>query len=382
MENEAEGPKFDLWLPPVPLWLLSGHPERSSPPQAAKSPAPAPAGANPPGPGAVDSGRGWDSPPAPPAAQPTLQGGGGHHPPSTTAQLVPHRITKARVQTEEPHALGNPPRQRQRWGRQRQSPHHPRLCENHKRSLIGGPRKKGVQGGDSMENEAEGPKFDLWLPPVPLWLLSGHPERSSPPQAAKYSRPGAPGANNTLESTRKNSYSPRCPNTPIPTVTSRKKSEGPPQSRPALRSWRRRVRPSTARGNSGHSMGSGQLVSPAEGGDEQGNQQGNESFRPLNQVCRSQNRPLWPAEQDIILSVSSMRVGNKPQGDGHDHGQLVDGDLDFFQGTQQGFQPIGEKNGGGGRGEQERCPAMSIRMRITMKKALITPSQVMVRIQN
>ena len=42
MENEAERPKFDLWLPPVPLWLLSGHPERSSPPQAAKSPAPAP----------------------------------------------------------------------------------------------------------------------------------------------------------------------------------------------------------------------------------------------------------------------------------------------------------------------------------------------------
>ena len=47
----------------------------------------------------------------------------------------------------------------------------------------------GVQGGDSMENEAQGPKFDLWLPPVPLWLLSGHPERSSPPQAAKYPRP-------------------------------------------------------------------------------------------------------------------------------------------------------------------------------------------------
>ena len=42
MENEAEGPKFDLWLPPVPLWLLSGHPERSSPPQAAKYPDPAP----------------------------------------------------------------------------------------------------------------------------------------------------------------------------------------------------------------------------------------------------------------------------------------------------------------------------------------------------
>ena len=129
----------------------------------------------------MDSGRGWDSPPAPPAAQPTLQGGGGHHPPRPTEELVPQNAKGAPV-NEGTTAPGNPPVQRQRWGRQYQSPHHPRLGENHKRSLIGGPRKMGVQGGDSMENEAEGPKFDLWLPPVPLWLLSGHPERSSPPQ--------------------------------------------------------------------------------------------------------------------------------------------------------------------------------------------------------
>ena len=42
MENEAERPKFDLWLPPVPLWLLSGHPERSSPPLRRNTPSPAP----------------------------------------------------------------------------------------------------------------------------------------------------------------------------------------------------------------------------------------------------------------------------------------------------------------------------------------------------
>ena len=102
--------------------------------------------------------------------------------------------------------LESPPRQRQRWGEKSQSPHHPRLCVNLPCNLIGGPRKKGGQGGDSMENEAERPKFDLWLPPVPLWLLSGHPERSSPPQAAKlpdpapqapiffyYKKPTAPG---------------------------------------------------------------------------------------------------------------------------------------------------------------------------------------------
>ena len=66
--------------------------------------------------------------------------------------------------------LGNPPRQRQRWGRQRQSPSHPRLCENHKRSLIGGPRKKGVQGvGDIGAGPAQ-PVLSLCAHP---WCLFG-----------------------------------------------------------------------------------------------------------------------------------------------------------------------------------------------------------------
>src|SRR5699024_10111084 len=42
--------------------------------------------------------------------------------------------------------LGSPPRQRQRWGRQSQSPHHPRLCVDLPCPLIAGPRKGGVQG--------------------------------------------------------------------------------------------------------------------------------------------------------------------------------------------------------------------------------------------
>ena len=180
MENEAEGPKFDLWLPPVPLWLLSGHPERSSPPGRRNTPDPAP-----------QASPHWA------LMRWTAEKGGVPFPrllgrsqrsrvvevttPSTTEELVPHHA-KGAPSNGGITVLGNPPVQRQRWGRQHQSPYHPRLCENHERSLIGGPRKKGVQGGDSMENEAEGPKFDLWLPPVPLWLLSGHPERSSPPQ--------------------------------------------------------------------------------------------------------------------------------------------------------------------------------------------------------
>ena len=231
MENEAERPKFDLWLPPVLLWLLSGHPERSSPPQRRNSPTRR-ASATPPSPSVVDSERKWDSPPAPPAAQPTLQGGGGHHPPRAPPRNLCPTAHKGARSNGGTTMLGNPRRQRQRWGRQRQSPSHPRLCENHKRSLIGGPRKTGGPGGRQHGERGREAEVRPVAPPVPLWLLSGHPERSSPPQAAKYSRPGAPGANNTLESTRKNSYSPRCPNTPIPTVTSRKKARTA-QSRPA-----------------------------------------------------------------------------------------------------------------------------------------------------
>ena len=60
---------------------------------------PIPAG--PLGPDTVDNGRGWDSPPAPPGAQPTLQGGGGYHSLNHRATCAPPR-TKARVQMEKP----------------------------------------------------------------------------------------------------------------------------------------------------------------------------------------------------------------------------------------------------------------------------------------
>ena len=53
------------------------------------------------GPGAVDSGRGWSSPPAPPAVQPTLRGGGGYHSLNHRGTCAPPH-TKARLQTEEP----------------------------------------------------------------------------------------------------------------------------------------------------------------------------------------------------------------------------------------------------------------------------------------
>ena len=38
-------------------------------------------------------------------------------------------------------------------------------------------------------------------------------------------------------------------------------------------------------------------------------------------VSKSAPRAFWA---DMILSVSSMRVGNEPQGNAHHHGQLMD----------------------------------------------------------
>ena len=90
--------------------------------------------------------------------------------------------------------LGNPPRQRQRWGRQRQSPSHPRLCENHKRSLIGGPRKKGVQGvGDIGAGPAQ-PVLSLCAHP---WCLFGFflgTQKEARRRGGEIPRPGAEGA--------------------------------------------------------------------------------------------------------------------------------------------------------------------------------------------
>ena len=57
---------------------------------------------------------------------------------------TPHKGAPSNGETA---AQGNPPRQRQRWGEQHQSPPHPRLCVALPCPLIGGPRKKGGPGG-------------------------------------------------------------------------------------------------------------------------------------------------------------------------------------------------------------------------------------------
>ena len=193
MENEAQGPKFDLWLPPVPLWLLSGHPERSSPPQRRNSPT-RHRRCQPTGPWCGGQRKRVGFPSRASRGAANAPGWWRLPPPQPPRNLcpTPHKGAPSNGETA---AQGNPPRQRQRWGRQRQSPHHPRLWENHKRSLIGGPRKTGGPGGGRHGGRAGAAGSVPLRPPlVPLWLLSGHPERSSPPGRRKIPRPGAEGA--------------------------------------------------------------------------------------------------------------------------------------------------------------------------------------------
>ena len=47
--------------------------------------------------------------------------------------------------------------------------------------------------------------------------------------------------------------------------------------------------------------------------------------------------------------------GDEPQGDGHHHGQLMDRHMDLFHPAQQPLQPVGEADGAGGVGHQERA---------------------------
>ena len=52
------------------------------------------------------------------------------------------------------------------------------------------PVKQGVQGGDSMENEAERPKFDLWLPRCLFGFFLGT-QKEARRRSGETPRPGA-----------------------------------------------------------------------------------------------------------------------------------------------------------------------------------------------
>ena len=98
--------------------------------------------------------------------------------------------------------------------------------------------------------------------------------------------------------------------------------------------------------------GDGQLVCPAEGGDEQGDKQGDQRLGPLDQVARLKIRPPGPLGGHDLVRLLDQQ-GDEAQGDGHHHGQLMDRHMDLFQRAQQVLQPVGEQDGGGGVGQQE-----------------------------
>ena len=105
---------------------------------------------------------------------------------------TPHKGARSNGETT---MLGNPPRQRQRWGRQRQSPHHPRLWENHKRSLIGGPRKTGGPGGRQHGERGRRAEVRPVAPPGASLASFWASRKKLAAASGEIPPPGAPGAN-------------------------------------------------------------------------------------------------------------------------------------------------------------------------------------------
>ena len=92
--------------------------------------------------------------------------------------------------------LESPPRQRQRWGEATSIPNHPRLCENHKRSLIGGPRKNGGSRGWATLGQGRRSRFCPSAPTPGASLASFWASRKKlAAGAAKSPAPAPPGAN-------------------------------------------------------------------------------------------------------------------------------------------------------------------------------------------
>ena len=98
--------------------------------------------------------------------------------------------------------------------------------------------------------------------------------------------------------------------------------------------------------------GRGQLVGPAEGTDEQGHQNGHQGPGPLEDIAGFKVRaPGLLGGHDLVRLLNQR--GDEPQGNGHHHGQLMDGQAQLFQRRQQTLQPVRQGDGAGGIGQQE-----------------------------
>jgi len=91
---------------------------------------------------------------------------------------------------------------------------------------------------------------------------------------------------------------------------------------------------------------------PAEGGDKQRHQNRHQGLGPPENISGLKIRaPGLLGGHDLIRLLDES--GDKPQGNGHHHAQLMDGRLDLLQKAQQRLQSVRQGDGAGGIGQQE-----------------------------
>ena len=72
----------------------------------------------------------------------------------------------------------------------------------------------------------------------------------------------------------------------------------------------------------------------------------------MSPLSMSAPRAFWAA---MILSVSSSKSGNKPQGNGHHHGKLVHRHMELAQRLQKPLNGVGKLGGRRGEGQHRAC---------------------------
>ena len=101
--------------------------------------------------------------------------------------------------------------------------------------------------------------------------------------------------------------------------------------------------------------GRGQLVGPAEGADEQRHQDRHQGLGPLEDIAGFKVRaPGLLGGHDLVRLLDEG--GDKAQGDGHHHGQLVDGQTQLLQRRQQALQSVRQGRWGWWCRSAGRCP--------------------------
>ena len=97
--------------------------------------------------------------------------------------------------------------------------------------------------------------------------------------------------------------------------------------------------------------GHGQIARAAERADKQRHQQRYHGLGALNDIARFKIRAAGHLRLHDLVGLFQQR-GDKAQGDGHHHGQLVGGKADPGKGAEQPLQAVGQHHGRGGQRQQ------------------------------